>query len=250
MSLKLQRHSLDASHAIEQAHALERENIRLQEEVEVLRVHPDVTPHPAALQVPELTLALRRLSDKLTTTEDILSLRTIELAHARSALTKAQFEVEAANDSMGRAHAQEEESRARERDLERKARGFLEERKLADLVVQEYADLVRTMEGRQSKTSAPSPGRNASDSNVTLVEGLAEGKTGLQKLLEEFNAETERLASETNRLQKENEVLRGKLEAESKRSEGDGEKYAELQLQLDRYAADDKTAAKMVSRYM
>ena len=54
----------------DRAHVLERENAMLKEEVLILRTHPDSAPHPAALQVPELTLALRRLSDKLTLTEE------------------------------------------------------------------------------------------------------------------------------------------------------------------------------------
>ena len=63
--MKLQRHSLDTTHALEGARHLEQENQRLAEEVALLRAHPDITPHPASLQIPELTLALRTLSESL-----------------------------------------------------------------------------------------------------------------------------------------------------------------------------------------
>lgn len=251
--MKLQRHSLDTSHALEQAHALQNENARLREELETLRAKPDVTPHPATLQVQELTLALRRLSDKLTSTEDTLVSRTTELTHVRSDLTKAQSDAEAAHVLTVQAYIQVEHGRARERELERKARAAEEERRLADLVVQEYADLVRTLEGRKAKIpTSPSVSihSNASDSSVTLADSLAEGKAGLQKLLGEHDTEVERLASRVSRLTDENELLKTKLDVEQKRSEADRESLARVLLELDKHRTDDSTATKMVSRYM
>ncbi|KAJ3521556.1 hypothetical protein NM688_g9001 [Phlebia brevispora] len=248
-SVKLQRHSLEASEALERTHAVERENARLYEEIRTLRANPDLTPHPAALQVPELSLALRRLSDKLTYTEDLLLSRTNELAQTHNDLAKAQSDAAAAQEVAKQARAREEEGKARERDLERKARAVQEECRLADLALQEYADLVRNLEGRHSKGSVGS-GQSSSDLNVTPLESLAEGKSGLQKLLNEFNSETERLSLEVNRLQAENELLKVKLDAERRIAETDRQRFSETTLELDRYKADDDTAAKMVSRYM
>lgn len=205
-------------------------------------------------QVQELTLALRRLSDKLTLTEEALRDRTHELIDARS-------DLEAAKAASGTAHAlalhttaQLDEAKARARELERKARAAEEERKMADLVVQEYADLVRTLEGR-GKPSTPGSVNSVSDSektgsSVTLVDSLAEGRSGLQKLLEEFNGENERLGREIDKLHADLELKTSELSAERKRSEHDRAMLAECQSQLAGYEANDTTAAKMVSRYM
>ena len=230
---------------------MQHENARLREEIEALRAHPDTTPHPTALQVPELTLALRKLSDKFTLTEETLLRRTTELAHVRSDLANAQSNAEAAHALIVQAHTQVEQGHVRERELERKVRAAQEERRLADLVVQEYADLVRTLEGRKSKSS-PSVAihANGSDSSITLAESLAEGKLGLQKLLGEHDSEVEQLSSRLNQLADENELIKTKLEVEQKRSEADRESLAKVLVELDNHRTDDGTATKMVSRYM
>ncbi|KAF7793199.1 hypothetical protein EIP86_004308 [Pleurotus ostreatoroseus] len=248
ISVKLQRHSLEASEALERSHALERENARLHEEIHTLRTNPDLTPHPAALQVPELSLALRRLSDKLTYTEDILLSRTNELVQVQNELAQALSGVATAQELASQVRAREEEGNARERDLERKARAAEEERRLADRALQEYADLVRSLEGRPSKTSGAST--QSSASNVTPAASFSEDRAGLHRLLEEFNAEKERLSLEINRLQHENESFRATLESERTSALAERDRFAETALELDRYKADDNTAAKMVSRYM
>lgn len=203
--------------------------------------------------MPELTLALRRLSDKLTFTEETLVSRTTELIHARSDLTKTESDAEATNALTVKAYIHVEQSQARERELERKVHAAEEERRLADLVVQEYADLVRTLEGRKSK-SAPSPSvsihTNSSSSSITLADSLAEGKLGLQKLLGEHDTEVEQLSSQLSRLVNENELLKTKLDVEQKRSEADRESLAKVLVELDKHQTDDSTATKMVSRYM
>ncbi|KAI0345392.1 hypothetical protein BDW22DRAFT_1029908 [Trametopsis cervina] len=249
-SVKLQRHSLDTSHAIEHARALEVENARLRDEVEALRAHPDTTPHPTALQVPELTLALRKLSDKLTFTEETLLSRATEVAHIRSELAKVQGEKDAALVATRSANTAIKQSEHRERELARQARAAEEERKLADLVVKEYAALVRKLEGRPSHTRTVSREEHAPFSQSTPVGSLAEGKLGLQKLFMEFSGENEQLASELSKSQSEVTLLREQLNAEQQRSEADRESLGKMIVELDKYKADDNTAAKMVSRYM
>ncbi|GJE90688.1 hypothetical protein PsYK624_068320 [Phanerochaete sordida] len=253
-SVKLQRHSLDASHAIEQTHALQQENTRLREEVSVLKAHPDVAPHPAILQVSELSLALRRLSEQLTSTEATLLERTTDLTHARSDLQTAQSDSEAAHALTVQAYIQIDHEHQTQRELERRVRAAEEDRKLADLVVQEYADLVRSLEGRPAKTPpsphAPATPASATESSASLVSSLAEGRLGLQRLLGEHHTETEKLASHITKLSDENEFLKTKLDVERKRSEADRESLAQVLLELDKQRIDDATATKMVSRYM
>ncbi|PCH37813.1 hypothetical protein WOLCODRAFT_130494 [Wolfiporia cocos MD-104 SS10] len=253
-SVKLQRHSLETTHALERTHFLESENAQLKAELATLRAHPEVTPHPAALQAQELTLALRRLSDKLTLTEETLAARGIELAHVRSDLAKAQHDVAGARELAGKTRAQLDETEARRQQTEAKARAAEEERKLSDLVVREYADLVRTLEGRPrvspSASSSSTSGSEGVDSSTALVDSLSEGKSGLQKLLEEFNGETEQLGAEIALLRGELAVQSAELQAERKRSEYDRVQLASAQLELEKYQIEDNTAAKMVSRYM
>lgn len=225
----------------------------MRDEIQAFKTNPDVTPHPATLQVAELTLALRKLSDKLTTTENTLAERTTELAHARSDLLQAQADADAAHALTVQAYIIVEHGRSRERELEHKLRAAEEERRLADLVVQEYADLVRNLEGRNSKGSrSPSVSThdNASSSSVALTTSLAEGKLGLQRLLSEHNAETELLAAQVTKLVDENELLKARLDVERKRAEADRESLAKVLVELDKHQADDTTATKMVSRYM
>ncbi|KAL7283746.1 hypothetical protein ACG7TL_003183 [Trametes sanguinea] len=254
-SLKLQRHSLEASQAIEHARALERENARLKEEVAVLRSNPDSSPTQASFQVPELTLALRRLSDKLTAVEETLLARTKELADARSELANAQHEIEAARALAEDARAREEEGLARERELLRRLKAAEEEQRMADLVVQEYAALVRKLEGRTraasgSSTSSVDLQRSNNDSSATLVDSLAEGKSGLQRLLQEFNGQNERLEAEIAKLHGDNALLYKELEVARLGAEQDRSELAKAIHELDKHRADDNTATKMVSRYM
>ncbi len=123
---------------------------------------------------------------------------------------------------------------------------------MSDLVVQEYADLVRSLEGRSKASSRSSLpiSTDSNGSNVTLADSLAEGKHGLQKLLEEFNGESERLASDIGALHSEIEDLTLQLQTERKAAEEDRLKLARVLVDLDKYKSDDSTAAKMVSRYM
>ncbi|KAI0035051.1 hypothetical protein K488DRAFT_36646, partial [Vararia minispora EC-137] len=249
-ALKLQRHSLESALAVERAHALERENTAIREELTILRSHPDVTPHPATLQVTDLTHALRRLSDKLTQTEDTLVLRTKELANALADVARGKLEVEGAYALAAHTRAREEESKARERGLLWRVQAAEEERDLTDRVVKEYADLVRNIERKNSLPSTPPNGHARHPSTSTLSESLRDSKTSLRALLEETRAESEGLRAELARLHAEAENNVGVLEAERKAAESERAELSRLRVELDRVRADDDSAAKMVSRYM
>jgi hypothetical protein len=109
------------------------------------------------------------------------------------------------------------------------------------------------MEGRQSLHSpkrSHSFSTNASSSSVTLLDGLAEGKLSIQKLFDEFREENERLQSEISQLKDENAFQLSKLVAQQKNTESHTQQLAEVRSKLDSHLRDDKTAAKMVSRYM
>lgn len=194
-------------------------------------------------------------------TEATLELRTTELTNAQSELSKAKREADGAFALASQSRSREEDSKLRERELERKAQAAEEERRLADLVVSEYADLVRSLEGRRSILPPKPPPKNpdASDENLvangtastsTLVDSYTEGKKGLQKLLSEFNVESERLEGKISKLEKELSVVETKWEAERKTAELDRSLLAKVQAELVKMRVDDKSAARMVSRYM
>lgn len=131
---------------------------------------------------------------------------------------------------------------------------------MAELVVSEYADLVRSLEGRRSIAPPPVPPKspnisedvivNGSSSTPTLANSYAEGKKGLQKLLGEFSVESERLEAKIAKLESELAIVETKWESERKIAELDRKLLATVQAELVKIRMDDKIAAKMVSRYM
>jgi chromosome segregation ATPase len=239
--------------------ALERENAILRSEVTVLRAHPDAAPHPASLQISELTLALRHVSDKLTTTEETLLLRTRELAHAQGDTRTTRHALDGVIRQIDMAQQRERKSNARMRELQQRIRAAEEERKLMDIVVQEYADLVRELDARRSPSSsftassltlASSDSGSGLASDAKLSTTLSEGKLGLRRLLADFGTETARLEDEIARLHAELAAVLAKSEASTKAHEENMDELAELRARLDKVQIDDRSAAQMVSRYM
>ncbi|TFK36456.1 hypothetical protein BDQ12DRAFT_737033 [Crucibulum laeve] len=246
-TVKLQRHSLDTTRANERLAQLERENALLKSELQVLRAnpHPDASPnsHPAALQVQQLTLSLRQLSDKLSLSEEALLASKKELVHAKSEALKAKHAAEGAYELAARVRGREEEGNMRERELEYKVKSAQEEVKMSDLVLKQYADLVRSLEGRPSTVASPT-------SPSTLTDNLAEGKLGLRKLLSEFQSEMERLQAQLDEVR--DRLAASELGHETERKSADQARLelAQVQHELQKLKLDDNTAAKMVSRYM
>ncbi|KAL1711139.1 hypothetical protein EV121DRAFT_191282 [Schizophyllum commune] len=276
-AIKLQRHSLESINDHERMQHLQHDNDLLRNEVEMLRAtpHPDASPstHPSALQAQQLTISLRRLSDKLTATEETLLTRTTELANAMSEAARAKQAEEGAYHLASSARGREEEGKVRERDLQLQLREAQEQARMSDLVVNEYASLVRTMEGRASnplyRPSTPrtpsTPGSPASSPNDpsssqlslqssgssrSLTSSLHEGKMGLKKLLSEFSGEIQRLEAEIARLHGELAISETKLQAEKQNAANDRAALARARHDLERHRLDDASAAKMVSRYM
>jgi hypothetical protein len=269
-SIKLQRHSLDTTNINDRLVQLEYENTILKSEIAVLRAHPHTDAssqaHPAVTQVQQLTLSLRRLSDKLSLTEESLLKRTKELAHATSDASKARLTAEGAYELAARTRGREEAGKVRETELEWKVKAAEEAVKMSDLVVKEYADLVRSLE---AKAGMRTPAHSRSDSSSStiydasamestpaatgpakLADSLAEGKLGLQRLLAEFSATTEKLQTELVHLHGELATSETKCEAERKNAELSRDELAKAQFELEKLKLDDNAAAKMVSRYM
>lgn len=173
------------------------------------------------------------------------------MTNARSELAKAKQDAQAAFELASRIRAREEEGLLRERELQRKVKAAEEERRMVDLVVSEYADLVRALEGQRPKPfNVSGHGMVNSSGSTRLVDSYTEGKKGLQKLLGELSVESERLEAEVARLERELAIAETKLAAESKTAELDRKLLAAVEAELVKVRIDDQTAAKMVSRYM
>jgi hypothetical protein len=142
---------------------------------------------------------------------------------------------------------------------------------MTDVVVCEYADLVKYLEGRPGvstttyttnySSSSTSPTRSESKSPepsspkyATLVSTplgtLSENRAGFKAVLLDFNNEVERLQAELSRLTVELGLREAELEAEKAVGDGLRDDLARSKVQLEQYKADDTTASKLVSRYM
>ncbi|KAF8584113.1 hypothetical protein K439DRAFT_1346937 [Ramaria rubella] len=274
-ALHLQRARLEASDAVAHSRSLEAENARLKEETTFLRTNPQ--PNNTHRQVTELSLALRRISDKLSLTETTLQKKTAELIEVTSENKKIQLQIEAAYAEVGRMQQARDEARSEERELQRKCKAAEEEARMADTVVMEYADLVRSLDNKLPRISTSgddciqtvstdklepslrpadqSPSNYDADSSAkkrsqNLIHSLAENRFSLQRLLHEFNSETSSLYAEISRLHLELSMVQKKLDAEHEVSQLDRAKLTETLVEIERYKTDDKTAGKIVSRYM
>ena len=270
-STKLQRQSLDAARAHDRLSLLERENDVLRKEIAVLRAHPhpDASPdaHPAVPQVKQLSLSLRQLSDKLSLTEEALLARTTDLAHALSKAKRAMLAADSAHEIAMRIRRRHEADMAREREVRLKLRTATEQINMSDLVVKEYADLVRSLEAKlagrsqlnlegnsipkaEDASQGPTPKPSHTPRSSSAGSRVEEGKLGLQRLVSEFADESERLQREVSQLQTELATSKARLEAQKKTAEQQRLELAKTQTELQKLNIEDNTAAKMVSRYM
>jgi len=162
----------------------------------------------------------------------------------------------------------EEEALQRIQEFELQLKSKEEERRLMELCVSEYAELVRSLEGRASATK-PLPSQQAAseissvDTLVSSVSNtpndttppkpidtLAEGLQGLQRLLTESHDETTHLRTEIHNLQATLATCEGNLEAANRSAEQDRVDKSKALAEAERLKNDDRGAAQMVERYM
>ena len=242
---------MEASNANHRAQLLSKHNARLREELASLRAHPDVTPSPESLKVQELTLALRRLSDKLDFTEAALSEKTLECINVHSDATKANHSADAALALAAKLQAQDQEKHLSNMELERKLYVAQVEQNQSDLVISEYASLVRSLEGRLSRsitsgTQEENPTASPGISDTHEDENSDVSKDPFQK----FALRIGDLELENGALHERITFLEVELEAERKRSMEDRDLRVASQQALHQLQSDNNAAAKMVSRYM
>ena len=96
----------------------------------------------------DLTLSLRRLSEKLDATENVLFERQMELARALSEREKAFHDAEHMRSLLQEFRLKEHEHSTRERDLIFLSESARHEKDMALTVIQDYAELVKTLQSR------------------------------------------------------------------------------------------------------
>ena len=133
----MQRQALEAAVAQEASQTLLQRNAQLEREAEVLRAHRDPLLGPANTQVAEITLALRRANDRLSSTESVLLDRTTDVVNLSAKVAQAEAQVLAARQAAAHAGAREERALARERETSNALRIIIEERNKYDRVVRE-----------------------------------------------------------------------------------------------------------------
>ncbi|KIM36433.1 hypothetical protein M413DRAFT_31670 [Hebeloma cylindrosporum] len=242
-AVKLQRHSLDNVRVHERAVHLERENDLLRAELAVLRANPHTNvASEAQTQVQELTLSLRRLSHKLSLTEEFLFAKTTQLIHAHAEAVTAKANADKAYELGARMRGREEAGKVRERNLERKVMQLEEDLKMAHVVMGEYADLVRDMEAKSSQSGHDAP--------QTLAATLTESELSQERSLLQFQADIEKLHLQLEDVTAKLEKTTAQLTAANSSNEIICAELARTRTELEKLQLEDGTAAKMVSRYM
>jgi len=154
-------------------------------------------------------------------------------------------------------------------ELELQFKGKEEERRLMELCVSEYAELVRSLEGRASTVTKPPPAQQAASETSSVdtlvssasnspnstnpskpIDTLAEGLQGLQRLLAESHEETTQLRAEIHYLQNALTTCEGNLEAVNRSAEQDRVEKAKALTDVEKLKNNDRGAAQMVERYM
>jgi hypothetical protein len=230
----------------ERAVHLERENDLLRAELAVLRANPHTnSSSEAQSQVQELTLSLRRLSHKLSLTEEFLFAKTNELIHAHAESVTAKANADNAYELGARVRGREEAGKVRERDLERKVVQLEEDLKMADVVMKEYAALVRGMEAKSSES-----GHSNGDIPQTLAATFSESELSRERFLLQFRTDSEKLHLQLEDVTAKLEKATAQLAAATSSNQAIRAELGRTRTELEKLQLEDGTAAKMVSRYM
>jgi hypothetical protein len=250
-AVKLQHRSLDSVQIHERAIYQQRENDLLKVELAVLRAAPAQSEALSESQahVQELTLSLRKLSFKLTMTEEAMLEKTKALLDTHASVTKASAARDAANSLLAESLAREEAGRIKVKDLALKIRKQEEELRMSDLVIGEYAELVRQLEARRGPEDQVNAEAVRAKSSA-LCSALSQGRFDLQHVIESFRSQYDEACEELEKTQGELEIARSQLVAQQQAEHAVTVDFALVREELDQLKIDDGTAAKMVARYM
>ena len=250
-AVKLQRHSLESARAYERSVYLQQENDLLKAELLTLRLSSTQTDAASTsnAHVQELTLSLRKLSHKLTLTEEALRQKTKTWITAQADVTKARIAIEAAFGLIDKLRAREEAQEVRAGELEMRVQKLEEEMRMSDFTIAEYAALVRDMEARPRSLDS-TDSRTDGRTDPIPISTLSQGKLKLQHLIDNFRSQHDDTFLELQKTRGELEFARVRLDSEKKYEQALITELTQAKGELDKLKISDDTAAKMVARYM
>lgn len=237
--MKLQRHSLDAIRVHERAGQLERENDLLKAELAILRANPHSESAASAKHVQDqLTLSLRRQSQKTALAEETIAAKVAEIAQLKAEVYRAQVSADSAYLLGARVRAREEELKAHRREMAVRIELLEDDLRMADKTIKEYAALVRGME------------KSTSSQHSSLSNVRDEARKEHEALVAKNQVDTEYMQTELKAMFARLEVTLSQFEAEKKAKDAVEKELGIAQAELEKHRLDDGTAAKMVARYM
>jgi len=135
------------------------------------------------------------------------------------------------------------------KDLALRVRKQEEELRMSDVVIGEYAELVRQLEVR-SKNGGQSNADAIRTKSSTLDSALSHGRFDLQQVIEGFRSQYDETYQELEKTRGELQIARSQLFAKQQAEQAVMEDFAQTKAELDQLKINDGTAAKMVARYM
>ncbi|OWZ55346.1 hypothetical protein C361_00768 [Cryptococcus neoformans Tu259-1] len=278
--IQLQSARLELALAKESEQGLLKRIEGLQKEVDVLRANPAPPPiPPTSTALTELSLAHRRLSSKLDFAESQLAENSLQLAQAQQEIQRLLKEREGDRAVINELQRVEDE-REEEIEWERSERRKVEEqKKLVDLALREYKELVRKLDPSavpptvpttsssafftpslvKSKaenesdpttrsTALPSAANEASPSET--ISNLLIGQRGVHQLFNDFSTTLTAKDRQIASLQTHLESLEFSLTSMKDQLAAETLKRVEAEEEKSKAERDDKSAAMVVERYM
>lgn len=278
--IQLQSARLELALAKESEQGLLKRIDGLQKEIDVLRANPAPPPiPPTSTALTELSLAHRRLSSKLDFAESQLTENSLQLAQAQQEIQRLMKDREgdrAVINELRRVEDEREEEIEWERNERRKVE---EQKKLVDLALQEYKELVRKLDPSAvppiipttstsafftpslvkpktendfdpttSSTALPSAASEASPSET--ISNLLIGQRGVHQLFNDFSTTLTAKDRQIASLQTHLESLDSSLTSMKDQLAAETLKRVEAEEERSKAERDDKSAAMVVERYM
>ncbi|KZT53547.1 hypothetical protein CALCODRAFT_486233 [Calocera cornea HHB12733] len=250
-SIQLQHHSLESSVAVAKLRQLELVNLRLQEELAVLREQSlaPTTQGPHG-QAAEFTLALRRLSARLEETERALQERIQMSMREDDDQLLLQQQIERLEGELERLKRKGKTTKERERELVEREERVHEERKALEKLAGDIVGTIGVFPEVPDQLLSD-PASSELDAKLPSTPySYEQVRSSLLKLLSESSAHTTRLESKLadalSALEaKDAEVGKAKMAMEESR-----ERAARAETAVEMAKADDRAAAGLVERYM
>ena len=187
-------------------------------------------------------------------TEEALLDKTKALLNSQADVVKARTARDVANDLVVELRAMNEAERVNIRDMALRIKKQEEELRMSDVVIGEYAELVRELEtGPKIRSDRANHGAEAcirSRSPSTLDYNLSQGRFDLQHVIEGFSSQYNDTLEELEKTVRELGLARSQLDAKQRAEHAIMEDFALTRAELDQLKINDGTVAKMVARYM